>query len=52
MKIVNIDQVWDQFTDEARRAILDDFIDTADIPSDTKWEALPYGIRHAIYWHN
>ena len=41
--------VWeDQMTDEQRRAVLDQFIMTGDIPSNVKWDQLDYGTKSAI----
>lgn len=36
-------------TDAERRAVLDQFIMTSDIPSNVTWEGLDYGTRRAIY---
>jgi len=41
-------KIWGAMTDAERRAILDQFIMTADIPSNVDWEHLDHGTRSAI----
>jgi len=47
------ERIWeDEMTNEQRRAVLDQFILTSDIPSDVKWAHLDYGTRSAILFTN
>jgi hypothetical protein len=42
------EMIWQNMTDEQRRAVLDQFTMTSDIPSDIKWDHLDHGTRSAI----